>query len=101
MNQEHRGLNTKATIPDGKAGIGLDELPVGATAEVQSLSANLNGPARRRLLDLGILPGTRILVEMRSPSGDPTAYRIRNALIALRAEQAHDIRVREMKVDHD
>jgi Fe2+ transport system protein FeoA len=38
--------------------------------------------------DLGILPGTLIRAEMTSPSGDPTAYRVRGALIALRDEQA-------------
>jgi Fe2+ transport system protein FeoA len=31
---------------------------------------------------------------MRSPGGDPTAYRIRDALIALRSDQARQIRVR-------
>ena len=39
-------------------------------------------------MDLGILPGTVIRAEMRSPGGDPTAYRIRGALIALRADPA-------------
>ncbi|RME45954.1 MAG: ferrous iron transport protein A [Caldilineae bacterium] len=49
------------------------------------------GAERRRLMDLGILPGTLIRAEMVSPSGDPTAYRIRGALIALRKEQADRI----------
>lgn len=44
-------------------------------------------------MDLGILPGTTIEVEMTSPSGDPTAYKVRGALIALRKEQARMIRV--------
>jgi Fe2+ transport system protein FeoA len=33
---------------------------------------------------------------MRSPNGDPTAYRVRDALIALRAEQAEAIRVQRL-----
>jgi Fe2+ transport system protein FeoA len=48
------------------------------------------------MLDLGILPGTLIEREMTSPSGDPTAYRIRGALIALRREQAQGIRIEKM-----
>jgi Fe2+ transport system protein FeoA len=51
---------------------------------------------RRRLMDLGILPGTMIAAEMRSPSADPTAYRIRGALIALRHEQAHLIHIKKL-----
>ena len=44
----------------------------------------------------GVLPGTVIRAEMRSPNGDPTAYRIRDALIALRAEQADLIRIERL-----
>ena len=44
-------------------------------------------------MDLGILPGTIIKAEMISPSGDPTAYRIRGALIGLRQEQASLINI--------
>jgi len=43
---------------------------------------------RRRLMDLGVIPGTVVAAEMASPMGDPTAYRIRGALIALRKDQA-------------
>lgn len=46
------------------------------------------GLERRRLMDLGIVPGTAITAEMQSPLGDPVAYRVRGALIALRREQA-------------
>ena len=42
-------------------------------------------------MDLGILPGTRIEAVMRSPMGDPVAYRVRGALVALRQGQARQI----------
>jgi Fe2+ transport system protein FeoA len=45
------------------------------------------------MLDLGIVPGTEVEAEMRSPGGDPTAYRIRGAMIALRRAQAEMIHV--------
>ncbi|NIW11337.1 MAG: iron dependent repressor, partial [Gammaproteobacteria bacterium] len=63
-------------------------LEPGETAEVVRISPACYGLERRRFMDLGILPGTKITNEMRSPTGDPTAYRIRGAVIALRQEQA-------------
>jgi DtxR family Mn-dependent transcriptional regulator len=75
----------------------LTDLKRGEKAKVVSISRNVRGVERRRLLDLGILPGTAVEAEMTSPSGDPTAYRIRGAVIALRREQADHIRVRRQK----
>jgi len=74
-------------------GVALSTLQPGESARVVRISQGVRGLERRRLLDLGILPETVIQAEMRSPSGDPTAYRIRGALIALRAEQAEMIKV--------
>jgi len=76
----------------------LSSLEIGETAEVVAISHASRGAARRRLLDLGILPGTMITAETRSPSGDPTAYIIRDALIALRQKQAQRIKVRRTEV---
>jgi DtxR family Mn-dependent transcriptional regulator len=61
------------------------------SGQVIRISQACRGLERRRLMDLGVVPGTVIEAEMRSPSGDPTAYRIRGALIALRREQADQI----------
>jgi DtxR family Mn-dependent transcriptional regulator len=63
------------------------------TVWVVSISQACQGPRRRRLLDLGVVPGTEITPELRSAAGDPIAYRIRGALIALRRTQAKWIRV--------
>ena len=65
----------------------------GEEATVVGLSPNCRGLERRRLMDLGLLPGTVVAAEMKSPTGDPTAFRIRGALIALRGEQAANIRI--------
>ncbi len=43
---------------------------------------------RRRLMDLGLVPGTRVSCVARSPAGDPAAYLIRGAVIALRGADA-------------
>lgn len=73
----------------------LSTLPRGESAEVVAIAPTCRGAQRRRLLDLGVVPGTRITSELTSPSGDPTAFRIRGALIALRRDQANHIYVRK------
>ena len=71
----------------------LAGLKPGQHARVLGLTPACRGAERRRLLDLGFVPGTSVEVEMVSPGGDPTAYRVRGAVIALRREQAGLIRV--------
>ena len=71
----------------------LDMLKVGCAATITAI--NSTNAERRRLLDLGILPGTRIENVMSSPLGDPVAYRVRSAVVALRSEQAKLIEVEE------
>lgn len=46
---------------------------------------------RRRLQDMGLIPGTQIQCVFKSPYGDPTAYLIRGALVALRKADADNI----------
>ena len=72
----------------------LSSLKVGETRKVVGLSSACQGPERRRLLDLGLLPGTEVTAVMQSPTLDPTAYRIRGAVIALRRQQADLVKVR-------
>lgn len=79
----------------------LSELKPGEQGRVVSISPACKGAERRRMMDLGIVPGTIIRAEMVSPSGDPTAYLIRGALIALRQEQAALINVsRNLQPNH-
>ena len=79
----------------------LGNLKPGEQARVLNISQACRGLERRRFMDLGILPGTLIEAEMTSPSGDPTAYRVRGALIALRQEQADMINITRDAVTHD
>jgi DtxR family Mn-dependent transcriptional regulator len=69
----------------------LSSLKVGEKGEVLGISKALRGQQRRRLMDLGVVPGSEIVVEMQSVGGDPSAYRIKGALIALRKKQADRI----------
>ncbi len=79
-------------------GMPLHTLEPGKQARVVGISQRCRGVERRRMMDLGILPGTVITAEMRSPGGDPVAYRIRDAVIALRNTQAENIRVENLEV---
>ena len=71
--------------------IPLSILTPGQSGKVENISPHVRGQERRRFMDLGILKGTVISVEFKSPSGDPTAYMIRGAVIALRKDQADQI----------
>ena len=77
-------------------------LEPGERGVVIGISPACRGAERRRLLDLGVLRGASVQAEYRSPSGDPTAYRIREALIALRKEQADFIFIESVpEVNHE
>ena len=67
----------------------LSALREGESAYVTQVDA---GPAMdRRLTDLGLVRGTRVTCILRSPAGDPCAYLIRGALIALRRADADGV----------
>lgn len=69
----------------------LSELKKGEKAMISKI--NLNGLTRRRLFDLGFIPGTIIQVVFESPLGDPVAYLVKDTLIALRREESEKIEV--------
>ncbi len=69
--------------------IPLHLLPIGSFGKVTELISYDN--SRRRMLDLGFIKNTIVEALRRSPSGDPTAYQIRGAVIALRSEEASNI----------
>lgn len=71
----------------------LNMLKAGRTATIKAIRTT--DAERRRLLDLGILPGTQIENVMPSPLSDPVAYRVRNSVVALRSEQTVLIEVEE------
>lgn len=84
---------TGLTIREDVHSLPLSTLKPGQEGSVVALSPRIRGAERRRLMDLGLLPGTKVEVEMDAASGNPTAYRIRGAVIALRESQAKLINV--------
>ena len=69
----------------------LASLRPGARAVITGISRACRGQQRRRLMDLGIVPGTTITAELSSVTGNPMAYQVRGTLVALRKEQAEHI----------
>lgn len=69
--------------------ISMTCLRPGERAFVRELRAT--GGMRRRLLDIGLVADTPVECLGRSPGGDPSAFLIRGAVIAIRAEDCADI----------
>lgn len=70
------GMNTEPTEE-------LCALRVGDRGRVSHIG--ISGAFRRRLLDLGLVEGAEVECVGKSPMGDPSAYLIRGAVIALRS----------------
>ena len=79
----------------------LADLPTGGEAVVHSLAPSCTGAERRRLLDLGVVPSTRIRCMFASPFGSPRSYEIRGAMIALRDHQAERILIHSQSITRD
>lgn len=73
----------------------LSSLQPGELAKVISISRESRGDSRRRLLDLGFVSGSDVRVDLTNPLGDPTAYLIKGATIALRKQQADKILIKK------
>jgi len=76
--------------------ISLADLTHDQQAEIVMLDDAVQGFTRRRFLDLGLTPGTKIYPELGNFFNDPRAYRVRGTLIALRKDQAAQIWVKPM-----
>ena len=69
----------------------LDEVEL--NREVQVKKVNCSSNIKRRILDLGMVEGTKIKPVFKSPLGDPTAYEVRGSLISLRKEESRNIEI--------
>ena len=69
----------------------LSHLTEGESAMVTSLSDRC--AIKRRFRDIGLVEGTEVKCVKKSPFGDPVAFLIRGAVIAIRAEDAKSVLV--------
>lgn len=70
----------------------LDKLPLGQEAIIAKVGGE-GSILRRRLLDMGLTPRTRVMVRKRAPLGDPLEISLRGYELTLRAEEAEKITV--------
>ena len=71
----------------------LDELKPGQSGVI--LTVGGDGPLRCRLLDMGLIPRTKVTLQKRAPMGDPIEIRVRGYELTLRVDDAKKIEVRE------
>ena len=70
----------------------LDKLPLGQEAIIAKVGGE-GSILRRRLLDMGLTPRTRVMVRKRAPLGDPLEISLRGYALTLRADEAAKITV--------
>ena len=75
-------------------GASLAALPVGGRGLIAHVRAG--DAVGERLLDLGLVPGTPVLVLRRAPLGDPSVYELRGYQLCLRRSEAERVHVRRI-----
>ena len=69
----------------------LNDLPLNHFGIIKEIFCKKN--IKRRLLDLGLIKGTKICPVLISPSKDPRAFLVRGSIIAIRKEDAEKIKI--------
>ena len=69
----------------------LNQLPLNKSGKINKIECDEG--IKRRLLDMGLVKGTEITPILISPSGDPRAFLVRGTIIAIREEDAKNIKI--------
>ncbi len=83
------GTAARAQIEGTAENMTLAQLPVGQSARIAAVGGE--GALRRRLLDMGLTPGTTVMVRKIAPMGDPIELHLRGYELTLRLEDAQNI----------
>lgn len=75
----------------------LDMIQPGSTVVIESVGGE--GLLRRRLLEMGLTPNTKIKVRKIAPMGDPIEVYLRRYVLTLRKDDASKIKVKEVSYD--
>ncbi len=86
-------VEIRGSRPAGGMDMTLDELPVGRSAVITAVGGE--GVLRCRLLDMGLIPQTRVRVSKVAPMGDPMELQLRGYVLTLRKEDARSITIEE------
>lgn len=72
----------------------LDMLEIGVYAKISAV--NGAGLLRRRLLDMGLTPNTKVMIRKKAPLGDPIEINLRGYELTLRLEDAKNIEIQSL-----
>jgi ferrous iron transport protein A len=74
----------------------LSQINPGKRAKIIQIKGK--GLARRRILDMGMIPGTELEVIKRAPLGDPIEFKIKGYNLTLRKNEAEQVIVQQMEI---
>lgn len=69
----------------------LNQLPINKEGKINKIDCDEG--VKRRLLDMGLVKGTKIIPVLVSPSKEPRAFLVRGSIIAIRKEEAENIKI--------
>ena len=69
----------------------LYELPLGKECYIKSVNTDVD--IKRRMLDMGLIAGTKVKCMYVAPFGEPKAYLVRGTILALRSDDTKKIKV--------
>ena len=75
----------------------LDKLPIGKEAVITAVGGE--GALRCRLLDMGIIPHTKIMIRKVAPMGNPIEIHLRGYELTIRLEDAQKIDVMPIETE--
>lgn len=92
-NQYRKNLFDTTLIQEGELSMSntLKDMPVGSKGKVVSIVRE--SQFKRRLMDMGIIPGVEVMVTGKAPLGDPIEILVRGYNLTLRGKEALDIMV--------
>jgi len=86
ISQPEPAAEAPASVPRQ---VTLDTLKVGQRGIVVHIEGQ--GPARRRMLDMGLVPGTEVKVVRVAPFGDPIEFQVKGYSLSLRKTEARNV----------
>ena len=99
-----RGAGRRGRPPTGRpippSGVVLlRDMPMGCRGRIKRLTCR--GQLRRRLMDMGVVPGTEVEVERPAPLGDPLKIKLKGFNLSLRKDEAGQIEVEVEEEEED
>lgn len=73
----------------------IDDLKIGQSGIIDTVGGE--GPLRLRFLDMGLIPGTRVVLRKIAPMGDPIQIQVRGYELTIRREDARKMLLREVQ----